>query len=358
MSEIQQKLERIRKWLTERKLDALYLQRVSSFAWATCGANSYINTASTYGVASLLITQDKQYLFTNNIETPRLEKEEILLSQGWNFQITSWYESQNTITELIRGLKVGSDSFFPGTEDFSTELARLRANLSPEEGERFRDLGQRCAQAMNAAARATFAGQTEHEIAGRLNYEVEARGVQVIVNLIATDQRIFSFRHPLPTSKKLEKYAMLVLCGRQKGLVCSITRFVHVGHLPDELRDKVEAVAQVDAAMISATRPGRTLGDIFQAGMDEYALAGYPDEWRLHHQGGPAGYEPREYFAFPGSTDLVKAGQVYAWNPSITGSKSEDTILVGEKENEIITEIPGWPKMVINGLERPAILVV
>jgi Xaa-Pro aminopeptidase len=358
LSETELKLSKIRKWLTECKLDALYLQRVSSFAWATCGAISYVNIASTFGDASLLITQDKQYLFTNNIEAPRLELEEKLVGQGWSFRVTPWHVSQNAVTELIRGLKVGSDSSFPGTEDFSAELARLRANLTPEEGQRFRDLGQRCAQAMDAVAMTVHPEQTEHEIAGRLTSEAEARGVQVIVNLIATDERIFSFRHPPPTFKKLEKYAMLVLCGRWSGLVCSLTRFMHFGRLPDDIRNKSEAVARIDAAMISATCPGRMLGNVFQTGVDEYIRAGYPDEWRLHHQGGPAGYEPREYFAFPESPDLVTAGQVYAWNPSITGSKSEDTILVGEKGNEILTEIPGWPKMVVDGMERPAILVV
>lgn len=358
MSETELKLSKIRKWLSERKLDALYLQRVSSFAWATCGAISYVNIASTDGAASLLITQDKQYLFTNNIEAPRLEIEEKLVSQGWNFRVTPWHVSQNAVTELIRGLKVASDSFFPGTDDLSAELARLRANLTPEEGQRFRDLGQRCAQAMAAAATAVHPEQSEHEIAGRLTSEAEARGVQVIVNLIATDERIFSFRHPPPTFKKLEKYAMLVLCGRWSGLVCSVTRFMHFGRLPDDIRNKSEAVARIDAAMIAATRPGCLLGDVFQTGVDEYIRAGYPDEWCLHHQGGPAGYEPREYFAFPESTDLVTTGQVYAWNPSITGSKSEDTILVGEKGNEILTEIPGWPNTVAYGMQRPAILVV
>lgn len=55
--------------------------------------------------------------------------------------------------------------------------------------------------------------------------------------------------------------------------------------------------------------------------MTAYAEAGFPDEWHLHHQGGPAGYEPREYVATPRSTDVVLVGQVYAWNPSITGTK-------------------------------------
>jgi len=41
MSEFSQKQDRIQILLEERKLEALLLQRVSSFAWATCGAASY-----------------------------------------------------------------------------------------------------------------------------------------------------------------------------------------------------------------------------------------------------------------------------------------------------------------------------
>jgi antitoxin VapB len=202
-------------------------------------------------------------------------------------------------------------------------------------------------------------GQTEFEIAGLLAGETERRGVQAIGILIATDERIFNYRHPLPTAKKLERYAMLVLCGRKQGLVCSITRLVHFGRLPEEIMQKAQAVAQIDAAMLAATRPGRSLGEIFQIAMNGYARAGYPDEWRLHHQGGPAGYEPREYVARPGATEKVSVGQVYAWNPSIRGAKSEDTILVGESGNEILTAIPGWPIVKVDGqMKRPAILVI
>jgi antitoxin VapB len=215
---------------------------------------------------------------------------------------------------------------------------------------------------MDAAARFVHPGKTEYEIAALLGAEAQQRGVQAIVNLIATDERIFNFRHPLPTAKKLERYAMLVLCGRRQGLVCSITRLIRFGPLAEEIQKKALAVARIDACMIAATRPGRTLGDIFQIAMDEYARLGYPGEWRLHHQGGPAGYEPREYIARPGATEKVSVGQVYAWNPSITGSKSEDTILVGETSNEVLTSIPGWPVLTVDvdglTLERPAILII
>jgi antitoxin VapB len=291
-----------------------------------------------------------------------LEKEEKLSSQGWDFQTASWFEKNTAIQKMTNGLKLGADFFFPGALDLSGEITRLRAALTPQEGGRFRTLGQLCAQAMEAAARSVRPGQSEYEIAGLLTGETERRGVKVIVTLIATDERIFTFRHPLPTDKKLERYAMLILCGRRQGLVCSLTRLVHFGRLPDELRRKAEAVAHIDAAMIAATRPGHTLGDVFQIAMKEYARASYTDEWRLHHQGGPAGYEPRESIATPDSVELVSVGQAYAWNPSITGTKSEDTILIGSKNNEILTSMPGWPVLPIEVdgqlLERPAILEI
>ena len=72
MSEVQTKLERIRSLLDAYQMDALWLRLASSFAWATGGKSSYINTASSNGLASLLITRDRRYVITNNIEKPRI----------------------------------------------------------------------------------------------------------------------------------------------------------------------------------------------------------------------------------------------------------------------------------------------
>ena len=362
MTEFENKQDRIQALLAERELDALILQRVSSFAWATCGAASYVNTATTTGEATLLITPSGRHLITNNIEATRLEKEEKLAEQGWQFHVAPWYEAPGAVTQLARGSRLGADGPVPGAQDLSHDLARLRANLTPVEGQRFRTLGRLCAEAIDSAARAVRPGQTEYEISALLAYEADRRGAQAIVNLIATDERVFNFRHPLPTGKELKRYAMLVLCGRRWGLVCSVTRLVHFGPLPDELRRKAEAVAQVDATFLAATRPGQTLGQVFGQATDTYAETGFPDEWQLHHQGGPAGYEPREYVATPGSQDLVREGQVYAWNPSVAGYKSEDTILVTDSGTEVLTAVDGWPVLpaVVGGIEyaRPAILEV
>jgi len=349
MTEIQNKLDRIDALLQSKGLDALLLQRVSSFAWATCGAASYINTASSDGVAQLLIARSGQHLITrmraisNNIEAPRLEQEENLIRSGWELHTTPWYAGDDLVKRLVGGLKLGADSPYPGAVDLSSEIAHLRADLTPEEGDRFRELGKLCASTMNEAIRAVQPGMTEYQIAALQAQEGERRGVQVIVNLVASDERIFKFRHPLPTSRPMEHYAMLVLCGRRAGLVCSITRLVYFGRLPMEIRRKAQATAQVDAEMIWSTQPGNSLAEVFSRAQKVYAQTGFDGEWQLHHQGGPAGYEPREYLATPASTEIIKAGQAYAWNPSITGVKSEDTILVGVDGNEILTAILGWP---------------
>jgi len=362
MPEFNLKKKAVEDLLQKYCLDGLLLQRSSSFAWATCGAASYINRASSFGEAKLLYLQDKWYLITNNIEITRLEKEEKLYKQDWDFVVTPWYEGGDRVAKLCKGLKVGTDATSENYLDISDDFARIRANLTPQEGDRFRVLGRICGEAMSDAARKVHPGQTEFEIAGLISAETEKRGVQVVVNLVATDERIFNFRHPLPTDKKLEQYAMLILCGRKDGLICSITRFVHFGSLSNEIREKAVALAEVDAEFITATRPGRSLRDVFQQGIDAYKRVGYPEEWKLHHQGGPAGYEPREFVATLDVQDLVTIGQVYAWNPSITGTKSEDTILIGQYENEVLTEIEDWPTIDVdirgNKYSRPAILEI
>ena len=342
-SELALKLERARQLLEKYSVDGLLLRRASSFAWATAGAASYVNTASSEGASTLLITRDGLHLVTSNIEAPRLEQEEGLAAQGWQWHIGHWWEGQAALTRLIEGMRLAADVPFSGARDVSADMARLRALLTPAEGERFRQLGRLCAAAMAAAARSVRPGMSELEIAARLGEETQQRGVQPIVNLVATDERMLHYRHPLPTAKTLQRYALLVLSGRKAGLVCSISRLVHFGPMPAATRTRVEAALHVNAALISATRPGRGLGEILAAGQAAYAAAGFPEEWRNHHQGGMTGYEPREYLALPASADLVQAGQAVAWNPSLAGAKVEDTILVGQAANEIITAIPGWP---------------
>lgn len=358
--EFSTKLERIVRLLAEHDLDALLLQGVANFAWATCGGSAYVNTADTRSMATLLFSPEGRFLITNNIEAQRLKDEEVVADQGWEFVTTPWEAPDDPLRRLTKNYRLGADGFYSSARDLSAELTRLRMNLLPAEQERFREVCRGCATAMDQAIRQVEPGMSEFEIAALLNRETQRRGITPIVNLIAVDERIYAYRHPLPTEKPLSRYAMLILCGRKYGLVGSITRFVHFGRLDEELKRKAQAVAGVDATFLHATRPGRSLAEIFNLAREQYVRAGFAEEWRLHHQGGAVGYTPRELVATLDTLEQVSLGQAYAWNPSITGTKSEDTILVLPEGNEILTEIPGWPSVTIetDGHEyaRPAIL--
>lgn len=344
-TEFTEKISRMRTLLESHGAGALLLRRISSFAWATCGAESYVNLAASEGAASLLITPERHFLFTNNIEAPRLEKEGNLDGQGWEFVVSPWDDPNRWIASHLHGLNLLADVPFPGARDVSGEIASLRCRLNTVEGQRFRELGRMCAQVMTAAAGRIEPGMREHQVAAWLDLEARTLGIQPIVNLVASDERAYAYRHPLPTDKPLERYVMLVLCGRRQGLVCSLSRLVHWGKAPEELQRRLAATAQVNAALIAHSRPGRSLGEVLAQGVQAYAAAGYPDAWRQHHQGGITGYEPREKLATPESADVLFEGQALAWNPSIAGVKTEDTILVGSESNEIITATPVWTRI-------------
>jgi antitoxin VapB len=362
MSEFELKLRRIDELLRRYSLDALLLRQSASFAWATCGADSSVNLADRYGGASILIAPHGRYILTDNTEASRLHEEQHLEGQQWEYRVASWYAPDGVITELAQGCQLGADGEFPGALDLGAEIARLRAMLLPEEIERFREVCRSTSEAMDASIMSIRPGLTELQIAGVLARNAVSRGLEPVVRLVGTDERIFKYRQPLPAAKRLEKYAMLGLSARQYGLIASLTRLVHFGPLSEDLRDRARACALVDAHYVTATRPSKKLGDIFQEAIDCYRLYGYEDEWKLYHQGGLAGYAPREVIVTRDTADTVRQGQAYAWNPSISGVRSEDTILVGEERNEALTSIPHWPAIKVNlrgqVIERPSILEI
>jgi antitoxin VapB len=358
-AEVAAKLAQVRELLATSALDAIILDRVANTAWITAGAATYVNEATDTGLSSVVVTPERAYVVTDAVEAPRLREEEGVEALGFEFATEPWYERGAFARRLRESQRVGRDGCGPGP-DVGTALRRLRSRLLPTEAERYRAVCRDAAEAMGEATALVRPGIAEYAIAGKLAEASRARGGAAIVNLVAGDERVYRYRHPLPTAKAVERYAMLVLCFRRAGLVAALTRLVHLGPLPDELRAKMEAVARVDATMILGTRPGRTLGEMFARARATYAEVGYPEAIDEHHQGGSIAYEPREVLATPDAEEAIAPGQAFAWNPSIRGVKSEDTILLGADGPEVLMGMPGWPMIpvTIGGqtIARPAIL--
>ncbi|MCX6374578.1 MAG: M24 family metallopeptidase, partial [Armatimonadetes bacterium] len=310
--EVAEKDNRVRGILSSQGLSALVLTTQANFAWFTCGGDNRVANGTDLGGTSIIITPDAKYVVCDNIEAPRILDEE-LAGQGFEFVTYNWWESSlaDEIAKLAKG-PIGADTPIGSARLFGSEIAQLRYSLTGPEVERYRWLGKTSGECIAETGREIRPGITEHEIAASLAGKLTARGVIPNLILIAADERIEKYRHPIPTDRKLDRCAMLVIGSKKWGLVVSVTRIVHFGPIPAELRRKHDAVMTVDAELIAHTRPGASVDYTFRKGMEAYARAGFPDEWKLHHQGGPTGYAGRDYRAKLGVKDIVHLNQAFA----------------------------------------------
>jgi antitoxin VapB len=227
------------------------------------------------------------------------------------------------------------------------EIAHLRARLTAPEVERYRALGRAAGEALGEVCRALRPGLSEDEIAGRTAAALLARGAVPVVLLVGSDERLERFRHPLPTGRRWERAVMVVACARRDGLIAALTRIVWAGPVPDEIRRRTRAAAEVNARLLAATRSGLAGRELFAVAVRAYEDLRFPGEERRHHQGGPCGYQSRDWIASPASCDIVVSPQAFAWNPSITGTKVEETWLVDDNGAESLTRTAGWPVLEI-----------
>lgn len=359
VQEVASKLARLRERMVVHQLDAVRLTLIANTAWVTAGAKTYVGEGTDTAASSILVTMDHAYVLTDGVESPRLRQEEGLADLGFEFVVEPWYARGRFVESQATKLRMGEDVAGQGV-NMAAEVQHLRSVLHPNEVARMRRVSRMTAEIMGEVVRSLRPGLTEYEVSARLASASRERGGSAVVNLVASDERIYQYRHPLPTGKTIQHYVMAVLCFRYEGLIPAITRLVHFGPMPEELRAKAMAVAEVDARLILGTQVGRTMGDMFELAKQAYKDVGYAEAIEEHHQGGTVAYMPREILATEGSTTPLEAHQTFAWNPSVRGVKSEDTILLDANGSHILTEVVGWPTWTVTvgeqSIERPAIL--
>jgi len=330
-SELAAKVDRVRKVLDERGLDAVTLSSKESLAWLTCGARVTVPTNGD-PVLSARVSPDDLTLYIYANEVDRFVAEELQGLGELDIVAHPWHEP-------LPG--IGEEAVIAG------ELRAARARLLPVEVDRYRALGRDVATAVTAVARELRTGDSERHAAAALAHAVIETGAEPFVLLAAGSGRL-RLRHPLPTDGPLGNRAMLVVGARRNGLVANLTRFVGEPSAADE------RLLDVEADAFAATRPDRKLSKVLADIAASYAEHGFTaDEWLHHHQGGPTGYAGRDPRATPGAGDRVVDGQAFAWNPSAPGTKVEDTVLIAANAVEVLTADSAWPTTEVRGVARP-----
>ena len=327
---------RLEAYLAEAGLAAVWFARSANFAWVT-GGDNVVDRAAEPGCAAVGYDGDGLTVLTSDIEGARLGAEE--LPPEATVETYPWHDG--TLTEAV-----AERSPRPAAADVpvdglaSVDASALRQPLTDAAVERYRALGATVADATETVCRRLSSSTSERTAAARLRGRLAEAGVDAPVVLVGGARRAQSYRHYTPTDSPVGDYALVSVTARRGGLYASCTRTVAFDP-PAWLRDRHGAAAAVEVAALAATRrvgeADGTADAVFDAIREAYRAVGHDDEWREHHQGGATGYAGREWFATPDSDATVALPGAYAWNPTVSGAKSEGTVHVTADEFEPLT---------------------
>lgn len=328
--------------------DSVLLTSQSAVSWYLDGSRVGISLAGD-PIAAVLVTADGDHVVTFNNEAQRLAAEEI--PAGLTIHQVPWHGSLTNVAGW----------FGPGVSptaeaELAVELRLARRSLLPGELGRYERLCQDAAGILTDVLSVATPQTTERAIAADMAGRIVAAAADPLVLLVNGASRV-DFRHPLPTDATLGRRAMAVICARRDGMIANVTRWVRFdAGSPAEL-DAEARIAAVEADIFDATVPGATVAEVLEEIRTAYDRHGFgPNQWRLHHQGGPAGYAGRDPRATDAVTDTVVLNQPFTWNPSGPGVKIEDTVLLSVDGIRPLTADPRWPSTLVNGILRPTTL--
>ncbi len=190
-------------------------------------------------------------------------------------------------------------------------------------------------------------GQSEVEMAARLEYEMQRRGsAGVAFPSIVAEGPNAALPHAYPGKRKVKKgSAILFDWGAKLDGYCSdLTRLVFVGSIPRKIGEIYNVTLEAQRRAIVAVKPGKRMCDVDAAARDYIKEAGYGEAFNhgLGHGFGLDIHEaPRVSWQ---SKDKLEAGSVITIEPGIYlggigGVRIEDDLLVTAKGHRVLTRL-------------------
>jgi Xaa-Pro dipeptidase len=343
------KERRVREFLEHQGLDALVIGRQDNFAWITSGGDSSVVATDQIGVGYIIITADHKWLVSYSMDGQRLIDEQVPQK---DFELVTLYWHQGSpidkILELTRGMKAAADFALPGARQLGYELTDLHYPFTDLELSRYEWIGAETNRIITEVALDLKPGVSEQDIAARFLYEYALAGMKVDVLIIGFDERISRYRHPMPTGKSLQRYAMLHPAVRRWGLHANVSRLVYFGRPGEKIQRAIDGVAKIGASVLAKLAPGVLFAQILSEEKRLYNELGYTEEWKYHFQGGITGYTLADPTRCLNPEAKVVPRQAYDYFITITGAKFEELTILTEDGARIASLGPGWPTRAVN----------
>ena len=190
-------------------------------------------------------------------------------------------------------------------------------------------------------------GQTEQEMAARLEYEMKLRGASgPSFPTICAEGANSALPHASPGQRKVKRGSAVLFDwgARVNGYCSDLTRMVFVGSIPRKIGEIYEIVLEAQLAAIDAIRPGRRMCDVDAVARKIVTDAGYGERFN-HGLGHGLGIDVHEAPSLswrskaklePGMLVTAEPG-IYL--PGIGGVRIEDDVLVTRTGKRVLSKL-------------------
>ncbi len=227
-------------------------------------------------------------------------------------------------------------------------LAALRLIKDAEEIQSMRQAIAISEQALTQTLAEVEIGQSEREIAARLEMHIRALGADGLAfNTILHGGANTALPHTGPLDYRIQADDPLLIDfgATYQGYCADITRTVFWGEPASAVRQFYEVVRQANAAGRAAAKPGVSAGAVDRAAQAVLIEAGYERLIR-HRTGHGLGLESHEApYVVDGNEQVLEPGMVITIEPGIyemevLGVRIEDDVLITADGGESLTSFP------------------
>jgi len=357
------RLQKLRKLLKEQNLDAILIASLPNIIYFT----NFSAFTTIDRDAYLLITKNKQYIFTHGIYKEVVEK------QVSHFELIS-IQRENPIGLAVKKLvaeqkinKLGFEAFDLRVNEYDrlvtfinkkilvpTDLVhQLRLIKTPDEIRSIKDACKLGDKAYSHMLKNLRTGITEKKLAFDLEFFIKNHGADISFPPIVAFGSNASMIHHVPTDTKLKRNSLILMdFGVKLNNYCSdMTRTVFTGIATEKQKEVYEIVLNaqkkaVDTLQSSILNPKSLINavDIDKTAREYIIANGYPS--MPHSLGHGIGLEVHESPRLTMiSKDLLKPGMAFSIEPGIYlpdefGVRIEDLYAIENNELKQLTNSP------------------
>jgi len=329
--------------------------------WVVSHVNVRYLSGFTGHESTLLVTEDRSFLITDFRYTEQAEDETeveeiVCRTKGMGPEVGGLCKKLGlktmgiTPSNVTHADWISVTSAAPELEVKSLKrglVEKMRITKSDEEVEKIRRAVEVCEAAFKECVKYVEPGKTENWIAGRLEYEMRARGAEraAFETICAVDAR-GSLPHAAAGQQTAEKGSMVLVDWGAcvEGYHSDLTRVICTDTMPDKLREPAETVVEAQKQALTCLSAGTPCNEVDRAARYVITRAGY-GKYFGHGLGHGVGLEVHEAPRLSARDETVlRAGMVLTvepgiYLPGVGGIRVEDTALVTEDGCEVLSSL-------------------